>query len=357
MLSLNNKPELALLLCCSRTRIEPDVMEQIKRLITQDIDWDYLLDLATQHGVAPLLYKNLKEHAPGLLPHKARVSLRDIVLHNTAHNLRLLYELKRITKAFADRNIPMIPFKGPALAEMVYGSMALRRASCDLDLVVCKTDIPAAMAMLQEMGYRLFAPIKNMQKHLEFRYHLGLAGPNGLLLELHWHVVPRYLATFTMPNLVARRLDAVSPEISCSTFAPQDLFLLLCIHATKDFWLSLSLMCDLNELLAKHPDLDQADIIKKSRTQGHYRIALVGFYLTKALFSATLSPAVEEAISSDPGIARLGSRIIVTLFSKKNWTGKTRLIIFKYRLFFAIHERMRDKFRIFWGKIIQISAE
>jgi hypothetical protein len=45
------------------------------------------------------------------------------------------------------------------------------------------------------------------------------------------------------------------------------------------------------------------------------------------------------------------------MFLPSNWTGKTGLILFKYRLFFAIHERMRDKIRIFWGKIIQISAD
>ena len=44
-------PEAELLICCARTRMNPERAEQIKALLQNDIDWAYLSRMALLHGM------------------------------------------------------------------------------------------------------------------------------------------------------------------------------------------------------------------------------------------------------------------------------------------------------------------
>jgi hypothetical protein len=359
MYSLTFSPELELLLCCSHTCPAPAVIDQMHRMMAADLDWAYLVETARRHGVVPLLYKNLKEHTPDFIPAPERKTLRDYYLRNAGHNLRLLNELKRLAKGFADAGLMMIPFKGPLLAEMAYGGTELRRASFDLDIIVRRSEISRATDLLQTMGYMPAMPARgrSLQDHIKFRYHLAFSGPHAIHLELHWHVVPRYMATFAMDDLFQCVLPASTPQLSCLTFAPDDLLLLLCIHAAKDFWTSLSLVCDLNELLLRHPEIDLERLIQKSRRQGNLRMVLTGLCLVNTLLSTPLPPAVEKAIAADRKTRRIAARLALSLLSEPERRGKAGFILFKYRLFIQLHERMRDKLHILFVKLFQLGAE
>jgi hypothetical protein len=58
-------------------------------------------------------------------------------------NLRFTAELIRILNCLESHGIAAIPFKGPTLAESVYGNLALREFS-DLDILVRQSDFPRA---------------------------------------------------------------------------------------------------------------------------------------------------------------------------------------------------------------------
>ena len=60
---LNSSIEEQLLLCCARTRVDESIEQRIKQLIQQKIDWDELIELAVEHQIIPLLYRNLSQLA------------------------------------------------------------------------------------------------------------------------------------------------------------------------------------------------------------------------------------------------------------------------------------------------------
>ncbi|HNT67364.1 MAG TPA: nucleotidyltransferase family protein, partial [bacterium] len=298
----------------------------------------------------------LKKQAADLLPSDELALLRDLYLRNSGHNFRLLHESKKLVKAFADANITMIPFKGPLLGEMVYGDCALRKASNDLDIVVREDDIQAASEILHRAGYHLCALLtgKQLQKQIHLRYHIAFSNHHGVHLELHWHTVPRYLASFSMPEVFDHCLQVSAADIFFFSFASDDLFLLLCQHAAKDFWLSLSMVCDLNELL---PHLDTAAIeplLHKSRSHGRLRMVLVGFYLVHALLKTSLPQAVERQISLQPKIRQIGDAISERLFEAKKKPTETGYLLNKYRFFWAMQERKREKMRMLFEKLRQL---
>lgn len=57
--ALTTRPELDLLLCCARTRVDAETAEHIKTLVQENIEWRYLVQTSLRHGVMSLLYQNL----------------------------------------------------------------------------------------------------------------------------------------------------------------------------------------------------------------------------------------------------------------------------------------------------------
>ena len=134
------RPGVELLLSCARTRLDNQGVERIEALVREELDWAYLVELAGKHGVMPLLYWNLHTVCPQAV-HKDILDLLKRSFHeNARRNLFLSGELLELLKLLEGEGIPAIPFKGPVLADFVYGNLALR-SIWDLDLLVHKHDV------------------------------------------------------------------------------------------------------------------------------------------------------------------------------------------------------------------------
>jgi len=116
--------------------------------------WDELLPLALFHGVAPLLYANLKGHD---LPEPIRAQLRSIYVANSRRNEQLLAEQARILAAFSEKSISVWPLKGPQLGAQLYGDAAIRQVA-DMDLLIRPADLVACDGVLASLGYARQAP-------------------------------------------------------------------------------------------------------------------------------------------------------------------------------------------------------
>ncbi|PHM06114.1 hypothetical protein CK516_35905 [Nostoc sp. 'Peltigera malacea cyanobiont' DB3992] len=136
----NLRPEINLLLCCTRIDIDTSTASQIHKLLQTDLDWDYLLQKAYQHGVFLLLYESLQKTHPELIPQNISDQLHAYSQIKTARNLFLAKQLCQILDLLSTDNISAIPFKGPTLATLAYGNLVLREFS-DLDILVRKMTI------------------------------------------------------------------------------------------------------------------------------------------------------------------------------------------------------------------------
>src|SRR5207248_2341602 len=103
------------------------------------------------HNVLPLIYRTTRDLVPAI-PAAIMDDLRARYEHNARRNLKFTAELFRILDCLEAHEIPAIPYKGPALAEMVYGNLASREFS-DLDVLVRPTDVLRAKAALRDLGY------------------------------------------------------------------------------------------------------------------------------------------------------------------------------------------------------------
>ena len=79
----NLRPEIELLLCCARVHLDSERAERMRELLQRNIDWEYLLRMATRHGMMPLLYWHLKAHCADAVPQEILDQLRDYSIANT----------------------------------------------------------------------------------------------------------------------------------------------------------------------------------------------------------------------------------------------------------------------------------
>ncbi|MCB0226148.1 MAG: nucleotidyltransferase family protein, partial [Anaerolineae bacterium] len=108
--------------------------------------------LAERHGLVPLLYRHLEAIDPTASPKPIFARLWSQSQATAGRNLMLTQELLRLLDLLAANDIPAIPYKGPALAALVYGDISLRPFN-DLDILVPQRAARRAKALLEANGY------------------------------------------------------------------------------------------------------------------------------------------------------------------------------------------------------------
>jgi hypothetical protein len=342
------RPEIELLLRCARTRIDPECAGQIKALAGAHLDWTDLIQWAFQHGVLPLLARNLHSTCPGVVPPEILGRLQGDFATNAARNLFLISELLNILGLFTARDVPAITLKGPVLAHSVYGSASLRQSG-DLDILVHRKDLLKARDLLIHEAPAPRYSIKGGgwpdPRALERGYHTELLRDDGrLVVELHWELmVPRFCIHLDPEPFWGRLEPVLVAGKTVTRFGSEDLLLYLCAHATKHHWERLSLICDVAELIRHAPGLDWGVLLRRAHLSGTARILFVGLLLANRLLDAPLPEAVLRRLRRD-AVAGSLAREVHDRFDQDNpvppgWDEA------RERFFLEVRERLSDRIR------------
>ena len=344
-------PEAKLLLCCARTSKSANSASRIAALLREDIDWVRVLELARKHRVTPLLYWHLGADDSGTVPKHVLEVLRAHFHDNNLRNLSLTGELLKITRAFEAKGIPVVPFKGPTLAVLAYGSLGLREFA-DLDILVRKQDVSRARELLTSMGYRRQDRVAGAQEaaFLRTRREYVFTREGGVVVELHWALTPRILAFRLKPEDLWDRVEKFTlGRDTVLTLSTEDTLLFLCVHGSKHFWYRLAWICDVAELLrARGETMDWDRLTERARQQGAQRTLFLGLSLANELLGATLPRKISEKMRDDRAVKPLSRQVQEWLFQEP---GETSDVFAKglaeesgfhpFRV--RVRERLRDK--------------
>ena len=232
-------PTLQLLVDCVSAHRLAEARSRLHHRLEGPIDWAGVVRLAHQHAVTPLVYRELRQVPAALVPPETLAALHQNVRENARRCLLLTGWLRRVVDALAAAGVPAIPYKGPVLAAVAYGSIADRRAG-DLDLLIDPRDLSAAKAALDREGFRPIVPLVGWQERTLVRS----AHPYGfvrdrenVVVELHWSVSPRSLSAGLGGALPPERLAEVVLAGTTFRTLPADVLLLaLCVHGAKHVW-------------------------------------------------------------------------------------------------------------------------
>lgn len=255
-----------------------------------------LIAVAEQHGVLPLLARNLCSSGIRCAPAERRA--REIAVRNLA----LTSELVKLMCGFRDAGIEALAYKGPILGKQLYGDVTLRQFR-DLDILVGPEDVFLARGELIQHGYEDVLPFSSslMRKHVRSQCEWQLFGTDtGTLLELHWALFPHY-ASFDLcvSNLQQTRVDV---EISGERLMTMGLFhlaLVLSAHGTKHFWTRLGWLVDFALVLQKCAENNAAQLLDDAARRGMRRILLISAILANKVLQLRLPVTFEDSISGD----------------------------------------------------------
>lgn len=337
------RPEHELLLCCARTGLGPEHAARLRALVQKKIDWSRLTDLAERHGLLPLLCTHLKAQAPDSVPHDALEALQRRFQDNQRNAMHLAGILVKLLELFEANRIPALTFKGPAVAEELYGNLALRPFA-DLDLILPHGEIPRAAELMFAQGFTadpgsailLGARAMDTAGQFAFRSNEGT-----VLVELHSEVTLRHFPRrpdasffFGSPATVVVAGRAVR------TLDPTSLILSLCVHGAKDIWASLKWVVDLAEFLRVHAALEWRDVLRRAEDLRTERMLRLGFLLAERLLGVQLPEELRRSCEADRQARRLATRLAAGLLDEGQ----------------ALSARERFEFRVrthprYWGGI------
>lgn len=344
--------EHELLLLCARSKADEEVAEKIRQLASGEVDFDYLYRLAHRHLVLPLLYQQLSRAAPDLVPPPLLDKLKKLFRDNAARNVYHAAELGSLVRAFDANGVEAVPFKGPTLALLAYGSLSLRRF-IDLDILVRKRDVRRAKEVLVSNGYELSPQLTAAQEAVLLReqHALQFVKDGGLLIvELHWSIVPRgFAASVGAEDLWARLGKMRLGDSEVPTLSNEDLLLGLCVHGTKHLWERLVWVCDVAELVNAGRVSDWEYVIERARASGLERMLLLGLRLADELVGARLPDDVRRKAFGDEDVRALSATVRARLFdgAEHRQAGFVSNIRFNLRA----RGRLRDRLR-YYGFIL-----
>ncbi|MCX9010267.1 MAG: nucleotidyltransferase family protein [Candidatus Methanoperedens sp.] len=251
-------------------------------------EWDYLLDVASRHSIAPLLYHNLA-NSDQRVPPEVMEHLKKQYYLNTIRNEVLYRELGRILEAQRDAEVEVVVLKGAALAETVYPDRGLRPFS-DIDLLIRKENLNRTEDTLTKLGYTLDAYATPRGFSKKFDYHLRYI--NGMsIVELHWDLSLRasiYKYTNIRPDALwrnARKSKVAGIDVLIPS--PEDLIIHSCIHSAKHRYSKLIWLYDIRQIAERHP-IDWKHLIRSAKSDRTARSVFYGLLFTDELLGPIL---------------------------------------------------------------------
>ena len=208
-----------------------------------------------------------------LIGEKLTTRMLELNRLETAQNLVLERELQHVLQAFNEAHIPVLLFKGPALAYTFYPEAYLRTYH-DIDVLIHPDDLPRAHELLLQKGYTSYEEYRaNVTNSKRTGFNYILARPDcwfEIPIELHIAPHPSEIGTdFKVEELWLRAQHIEVLGESTLTMHPIDHLLYLCWHYRFHGFTRLLWLYDLVVLLrTAGPELDWHELVQIARGQG-----------------------------------------------------------------------------------------
>jgi len=280
-----------LVLILARGRLTAELRNELEDLLARTISWRRIVEQARIHGVLPLLVRNLKSLGYPGVPAEVRAELDVAAALNTARSSFFVRALTRVLARFDGAGIRVIPLKGVALAQSLFGDATLR-VSSDIDILVPRQDVADASRLLIAEG---FAPKEEgaltparitllMLSDIECAF-VPQSGSVSWLLELHWDIAWRWRRDYVATDDLwaeARRQSVFGVHVHA--LSPEWEILYLAIHAAHHRWQALKWLVDVHEAcLTRQVNWDHIE--SKARRFGWEKVLAVTLGICRALLS------------------------------------------------------------------------
>jgi len=329
-----------LIVCCQHQHSDFDKTLILSYFSEDSHHYQHIINLASNHGVLPLVYKcihHLAQTHHTLKPFT--VTLKSAYLQIAKKNMRMSAELIRIIDLLHQNNIKALAFKGPTLSQMAYGDITLRQYG-DLDILVDEKNIYQVAKLLLNQNYEPMGSIEFLRntakRHVEKNYEFH-GQKNGMKIEIHWKLInASFLKKFKDYDVFAPQDMIHINNTPLPTLDSKILLLYLCNHGASHMWERLEWIVDIDRLMKlEEACWDWDEILKLASTLQSKTTLLLGLGLAKELFQTKLPSAIVSQMNSTQ-IATLVNFVLKTFKSdfltKDHTSHKKNFKVFQFNL-------------------------
>ena len=340
-------PEMSLLLHCAADVDGAGDVEAVRRLARDVADWQMLMELASRHALVPIVAQELALAASEIVPPAVLTNLRARSQQGVMRSLQLSGELVDAVHAMTAFGADPMPFKGPTLAVLVYGSLSLRQYE-DLDVLVRRQEVERARKALLSLGYAPVSPYNESQRASIRRsgHHEQLVHrETGATIELHWSLNNRSLSRDSFEHHWWENRQSVAiGGVEMRTLGVEQMLLYLCMHGGKHSWGRLSWLCDFQRALRAYPDVYWSRVWALARENGAARMVEIGLLLVESVLNGgALTVAAEQGRSPDAE-----AKAISELLGRRLRDQAMVQPSVDFRVQLRARERKRDRLRYTW---------
>ena len=293
-------PEFKLVAACAVWPPSTKRCEKI-RSHSLDVDWREVVRLARRHRVAGLVHSALA--CAGLVaPGESSRELADQAGETARQSLRFAAEALRLQTLFERSGIPVVFVKGAALAQLAYGSLAVRHAK-DIDLLVPPEHVAAALGVMDAAGYKRILPSADLSDHL-FELYLDrykdcsyVHGDGRTHVDLHWKL-DHALDFGSFNPFDSPKFVPITHSGALATLHEQDNFAYLCQHGARHCWFRLKWLADIGNLLERHDEAGVMRLYEAAEARGVGRHAAQALLLCHRLFESPVPADLKSRLAS-----------------------------------------------------------
>jgi len=343
-------PEISLLLHCAAGDDSIAGAETVRGLARDVADWPSFLGLATRHALIPLVAQELALAASDVVPPLVLTQLHASTQQGVMRSLQLSGELVDAMHAMTAFGADPMPFKGPTLAILAYGSLSIRQYE-DLDILVRRPEVDRARKALLSLGYRPVAAYSESQRasiRLSGHHEQFVNPATDAAIELHWSLNNRSLTHDSFEHRWWENRQSVSiGGVEMHTLGVEQMLLYLCMHGGKHSWGRLSWLCDFQRALRAFPNAYWSRVWALARENGAARMLEIGLLLVESLLEAgPLTAAAGQGRSGDAE-AKAVSEVIAHRLRGEAQSEPP----LDFRVQLRSRERRRDRLRYTWHVI------
>ena len=203
-----------------------------------------------------------------------------------------MWDLERdlLLRRLAHAGIPALLLKGTALRLTTYRDSA-ERAMADLDMLVPKPSLEAAVAVLAESGYERESP-ERVRLYLEHFHHLIMRKPDGFVVEIHWALAPARSSFPLDPAAFWRDACEVTGNGAVRVSVPSAVHMVLHLaqQNLEDGFSQLRRLVDVDRVIAGTPDFAWARLSADAKLMRVQAVVALTLQLARVLLGTPVPP-------------------------------------------------------------------
>jgi hypothetical protein len=246
--------ELELGLLLAQTRTAREANSDLIGHLARQADLARLAQGLERRRILPLLGTRLLSIVgPDHVPDEFVVQVKRSQAHARAAAIAVQAHTQEVIAALAAQGLRTLELKGPGLAERAHGDLGLR-SSRDIDVLVRRGDLLAAVDLLRMMGYG--AAQDPVDRHGMPHLHFSLAHATRPTVEVHWrvHWYEEAFSADLLRRATPSQDGSLVPE-------PVDEAAALALYFARDGFSGLRILADLTAWWERHCNTDRGGLL------------------------------------------------------------------------------------------------